>query len=202
MLNPVGESKSLFRFLEALSISTMRGTQPKMTSFLRPSHLIFSLLCWNLVNAIVARAASHPEAKPRLRALSQRQDSLQWPAARAVVDDSRLTEELVARIPENDLVERQNYYAFSGAIYIVGANGQALQGLNAASPAYCPNSAPQSCGNIGVWNWCCPSGNTCAWADYAQTYVGCCPAGCTCQQGSINQYVTSCSFQIHVKELT
>lgn len=46
----------------------------------------------------------------------------------------------------------QSYYAFSGAVYIVGSGGQSLP-LNAASPAYCPNQAPQGCGNIGVWNW-------------------------------------------------
>lgn len=51
-----------------------------------------------------------------------------------------------------DAIAQSNYYAFSGAIYIVGANGQTLP-LNAASPAYCPNQAPQGCGNIGVWNW-------------------------------------------------
>lgn len=54
--------------------------------------------------------------------------------------------------PEAEAVAQSNYYAFSGAIYIVGANGQTLP-LNAASPAYCPNQAPQGCGNIGVWNW-------------------------------------------------
>lgn len=51
--------------------------------------------------------------------------------------------------PEAEAVP-QNYYAFSGAVYIVGAGGQTL---NAASPAYCPNQAPQGCGNIGVYNW-------------------------------------------------
>jgi hypothetical protein len=54
--------------------------------------------------------------------------------------------------PEADAEAQSNYYAFSGAVYIVGANGQTLP-LNAASPAYCPNQAPQGCGNIGVWNW-------------------------------------------------
>ena len=52
--------------------------------------------------------------------------------------------------PEAEAHPQGNYYAFSGAVYIVGSNGQQL---NAASPAYCPNQAPQSCGNIGVWNW-------------------------------------------------
>ena len=62
------------------------------------------------------------------------------------------------RDTNNELVERQqtneiNQYAFSGAVYIVGDGGVSLNGLNSASPAYCPNSAPQSCGNIQVWNW-------------------------------------------------
>ncbi|TID27920.1 hypothetical protein E2P81_ATG00677 [Venturia nashicola] len=41
--------------------------------------------------------------------------------------------------PEAEAVP-QSYYAFSGAVYIVDAGGQTL---NAASPAYCPNQAPQ-----------------------------------------------------------
>jgi len=43
-----------------------------------------------------------------------------------------------------------NNAPFSGAIYIVGANGAQL---SSASAALCPNQAPQGCGNIGVWNW-------------------------------------------------
>ncbi|KAF2433373.1 hypothetical protein EJ08DRAFT_694654 [Tothia fuscella] len=70
-----------------------------------------------------------------------------------------------------------NNAPFSGAVYIVGANGAQL---GAASPAYCPNQAPQGCGNIGVWNWCCPAGNTCAWTSTDHTVVGCCPQGSSC----------------------
>jgi hypothetical protein len=70
-----------------------------------------------------------------------------------------------------------NNAPFSGAVYIVGQGGAQL---SPASAAWCPNQAPQGCGNIGVWNWCCPSGNTCAWASSDQSVVGCCPNGVTC----------------------
>jgi hypothetical protein len=76
-----------------------------------------------------------------------------------------------------------NNAPFSGAIYIVGANGAQL---TPASAAWCPNYAPQGCGNIGVWNWCCPSGNSCAWANSDHSVVGCCPSGTTCS-GSIDR---------------
>jgi hypothetical protein len=56
-------------------------------------------------------------------------------------------------VPEAQRIEARqvyNYAPFSGAIYIVGANGAQL---SQASAALCPNQAPQGCGNIGVWNW-------------------------------------------------
>lgn len=70
-----------------------------------------------------------------------------FPQPTAIVLEGRTAEALAD--PE---AVPQSYYAFSGAVYIVGAGGQTLP-LNAASPAYCPNQAPQGCGNIGVWNW-------------------------------------------------
>lgn len=55
-------------------------------------------------------------------------------------------------LPIEDLELRQtyNYYPFSGAIYIVGANGATI---TSAEAAQCPAAAPQGCGNINVWNW-------------------------------------------------
>lgn len=52
--------------------------------------------------------------------------------------------------PIEDLETRQSYYAFSGAIYIVGAGGEEFTG---AEPAECPAAAPQGCANINVYNW-------------------------------------------------
>ncbi|KAF2674671.1 hypothetical protein BT63DRAFT_449661 [Microthyrium microscopicum] len=82
------------------------------------------------------------------------------------------------------LIEREaqsNIYApFSGAIYIVGPQGSTL--TNAAA-AQCPANAPQNCGNINVWNWCCPSGNSCQMM--SNGVVGCCAQGSTCG-GTVN----------------
>ncbi|KIW03208.1 uncharacterized protein PV09_05433 [Verruconis gallopava] len=167
-----------------------------------PSLPLFLTLLPSASRTVLLSAEPLSEDIARPRALYDRRSDLQWPAIRAKNAEPAL-KEIAARSLEDDLVARQNYYAFSGAIYIVGPNGQSLSNLNAASPAYCPNSAPQSCGNIGVWNWCCPSGNTCAWADSAHTYVGCCPSGVTCAQGSVNAnqiqtvtvYVTTTQYQ-------
>jgi hypothetical protein len=43
------------------------------------------------------------------------------------------------------------YGPFSGAIYIVPASGS--QAYSPASPAQCPNYAPEGCGNINQYNW-------------------------------------------------
>ncbi|KAF1817535.1 hypothetical protein P152DRAFT_22657 [Eremomyces bilateralis CBS 781.70] len=72
---------------------------------------------------------------------------------------------------------QQNIYApFSGAIYIIAADGQVLSGI----PSICPANAQQVCGNLHVWNWCCPSGYTCSWMNSQQSSIGCCPAGSQC----------------------
>lgn len=55
-----------------------------------------------------------------------------------------------AAISIKELEARQYYYTFSGAIYIVGANGEEI---TAAEPAECPAEAPQGCGNINAYNW-------------------------------------------------
>ncbi|RDI81220.1 hypothetical protein Vi05172_g8833 [Venturia inaequalis] len=101
---------------------------------------------------------------PSLLILSQRNffaiaDPLPFPEALPVADaypqPTAIAHEIEERAaeafahPEAEAVP-QSYYAFSGAVYIVGAGGTTL---NAASPAYCPNQAPQGCGNIGVYNW-------------------------------------------------
>lgn len=120
--------------------------------FLIPSLSIFYLLTFNRIRSLLADPQSLPEAVAKQRADISRRGVEQWPAAR-VPEQEGAHNELINRTSDNEIIARQNYYAFSGAIYIVGSNGQSLSGLNAASPAYCPNQAPQSCGNIGVWNW-------------------------------------------------
>jgi hypothetical protein len=62
--------------------------------------------------------------------------------------------EAVAEAAPDALNARQVYNnaPFSGAIYIVGVNANGVP-LTPASAAWCPNYAPQGCGNIGVWNW-------------------------------------------------
>jgi hypothetical protein len=118
-------------------------------------HLIPSLPIFYHFTTIlpyVSRAESTPEVAIKPLAVINARTNVQWPAARAVQAEpagAQLTE----RELDVQLEERQDYYAFSGAIYIVGSGGESLSGLNAASPAYCPNNAPQSCGNIQVWNW-------------------------------------------------
>jgi hypothetical protein len=49
-----------------------------------------------------------------------------------------------------ELEVRQSYYAFSGAVYIVGSGGEEF---TAAEPAQCPAEVPQACANINVYNW-------------------------------------------------
>lgn len=41
-------------------------------------------------------------------------------------------------------------YQYTGGVYVVGADGSQF---SQAAPAICPANAPQSCGNIAVWNW-------------------------------------------------
>lgn len=91
-------------------------------------------------------------------------------------------------------VAQQNIYApFSGAIYIIAADGQLLSGGH----SICPADGQQICGNLAVWNWygkhrttvrskltrlnrCCPAGYTCAWLNGQRSTVGCCPDGSKC----------------------
>jgi hypothetical protein len=115
---------------------TMRSSLPLRQLFI-PSLLIFSQQNF----FAIADPLPLPEAAPKA-------DASPFPTAVALA--GRAAEALPN--PKAEAEAQGNYYAFSGAIYIVGANGQTLP-LNAASPAYCPNQAPQGCGNIGVWNW-------------------------------------------------
>ncbi|KAF2089369.1 hypothetical protein K490DRAFT_54982 [Saccharata proteae CBS 121410] len=71
---------------------------------------------------------------------------------------------------------QQVYAPFSGAIYIIGNNGEQITG---ASPAQCPSYAESSCSSIGYSDWCCPSGHTCQYFSTTQV-CGCCPAGSDC----------------------
>jgi len=52
---------------------------------------------------------------------------------------------------QNGAAPSSVYAPFSGAIYIVNPGGGRT--FDSASPAICPNNAPQSCGNLNVWNW-------------------------------------------------
>jgi len=87
--------------------------------------------------SIVAPEAVLPEPEPALRP-----DPEPAVVARAADEAS----------PNEHLNPRQtyNYYPFSGAIYIVGSGGSTI---TSASAAQCPAEAPQSCGNINVYNW-------------------------------------------------
>ncbi|EOD46574.1 hypothetical protein UCRNP2_6677 [Neofusicoccum parvum UCRNP2] len=73
----------------------------------------------------------------------------------------------------------QDVYApFSGAIYIVGADGVQI---SAASPAYCPQ--------------CCATDHTCQYLS-SSSVVGCCPAGQTCSGGVSAQQITTVTVTV------
>jgi len=74
------------------------------------------------------------------------------PAIRHDLESAVVARDADEAAPNEDLNPRQtyNYYPFSGAIYIVGSGGSAI---TQASAAQCPAEAPQSCGNINVYNW-------------------------------------------------
>lgn len=114
-----------------------------------PSHPIFALLLFffSFVSGITREVVAE-DVSSHLAQLEPRRE-LQAHEHGSILAQNALEARVGPAINE-DLVERQNYYAFSGAVYIVEGNGQQL---NAASPAYCPAQAPQGCGNIGVWNW-------------------------------------------------
>ncbi|KAF2137665.1 uncharacterized protein K452DRAFT_291480 [Aplosporella prunicola CBS 121167] len=87
-----------------------------------------------------------------------------------------------------------NIYApFSGAIYIIGADGYQITG---ASPAVCPNYASESCNSIGYWNWCCPAGHTCSYLSNSNV-VGCCPAGSSCSGGVAPGSITTVTVTVY-----
>lgn len=87
----------------------------------------------------------------------------------------------------------QDVYApFSGAIYIVGADGVQI---SAASPAYCPQYAALSCSGIGYPNWCCATDHTCQYLS-SSSVVGCCPAGQTCSGGVSAQQITTVTVTV------
>ena len=120
-----------------------------------PSLPIFAY--WTAILRIgsVVKAESLPEVAIKPRAVFDSRSERRW--SRAALPEPA-NDQLQDGGVDKVLEERQqtnsiNQYAFSGAVYIVGDGGVALNGLNSASPAYCPNSAPQSCGNIQVWNW-------------------------------------------------
>ncbi|KAF1984289.1 hypothetical protein K402DRAFT_148243 [Aulographum hederae CBS 113979] len=99
------------------------------------------------------------------------------PAPKPIANPAPLPEANPAALPEP---QTNVYEPFSGAIYVYGGDGQ---GFSSASPAQCPGNAPQNCGNINVWNWCCPTGDTCHML--SNSLVGCCPSGASCG-GQIN----------------
>jgi hypothetical protein len=89
--------------------------------------------------AALPEAAPAPEASPQSTASPEVTPRLMQLLH---VDDGELS--------TKELEGRQSYYAFSGAIYIIGAGGVEF---TAAQPAQCPAEAPQSCANINVYNW-------------------------------------------------
>jgi len=179
----------------------------------RPFHLfpslpIYLLLLWNSHIYAVVKAEPIAEGAEYQRVAEEAGKQQDWnleklPEARQNIFERDLADGLIERNPlplpvaKAKPVPQGNYNAYSGAVYIVGGNGQAL---NAASPAYCPAQAPQGCGNIGVWNWCCPAGNSCAWTDSTHSVVGCCPNGGSCS-GSVDRsqittvYITTTQYQ-------
>jgi hypothetical protein len=72
------------------------------------------------------------------------------PAPTPVAAPEPVPEALPDAEADPDAQTYYNYSPFSGAIYIVGADGA---GFSQASPAICPNQAPQGCGNINIYNW-------------------------------------------------
>lgn len=105
--------------------------------FLLPPPLLYSLL---LIPSLPIFARAEPIPIPiALPKAAPAANALPVPTADAAPEG----EAIAAR-------QVYNYAPFSGAIYIVGANGAQL---SQASAALCPNQAPQGCGNIGVWNW-------------------------------------------------
>jgi hypothetical protein len=93
-------------------------------------------------------ALPYPATAPETVATALR---LPDPAAEAL-PELQVAEAGSGALPIEDLELRQtyNYYPFSGAIYIVGANGATI---TSAEAAQCPAEAAQGCGNINVWNW-------------------------------------------------
>ncbi|KAF2092652.1 hypothetical protein NA57DRAFT_49860 [Rhizodiscina lignyota] len=97
-----------------------------------------------------------------------------------------LTYSFVCGDPNAHPIAQTNVNApWSGGVYVVGADGSTF---SQAAPAICPNDAPQNCGNINIWNWCCTSGTTCAML--SNGVVGCCPSGSQCS-GNINAAAAS-----------
>jgi hypothetical protein len=107
--------------------------------------LHMALLIVFLQGIAVAGPTVLPEAAPALEAsphpTASPESAPEFGQAPYVDDEAQLIE---------DLETRQSYYAFSGAIYIVGAGGEQF---TAAEPAECPAAAPQGCANINVYNW-------------------------------------------------
>jgi len=110
-------------------------------------HIFLFLLISALFQGIaVAAPAALPEAAPTQEVSPEPTASPEAaPKFEQVlhVDDE-------ARLSIEELEARQSYYAFSGAVYIIGAGGEEF---TAAQPAQCPAEASQNCGNINVYNW-------------------------------------------------
>lgn len=102
-----------------------------------------------------------------------------FPLFCAAAPEARPEPEAVA---EAEAQTYSNNAPFSGAIYIVSPDGQAV---TAQSSNQCPSFASTSCGDISKPSWCCPSGYTCAAPANANGMVGCCPNGSTCG-GTVN----------------
>lgn len=106
---------------------------------------IFSLIFVFFQGTAVAGPVALPEAAPAPEASPEPTASPE--AAPKFVQVLQVGDE---ELSIEELGVRQSYYAFSGAIYIVGPGGVEF---TAAEPAECPAEAPQGCSNINVYNW-------------------------------------------------
>jgi hypothetical protein len=105
------------------------------------SSLIF--VCFQRI--VVAAPAALPEAVPAL--VPSPQPTASPKGAPKLVQVPHVRDGVLSI---EELEARQSYYAFSGAIYIVGADGVEF---TAAEPVQCPSEAPQGCTDINVYDW-------------------------------------------------
>ena len=89
-------------------------------------------------------------------------------------------------------IAQSTTYYFSGAVQISSSSSSGT--YSPAVAAQCPADHPTSCTNLNEADYCCPSGNTCAWSN---SQVACCPSGQTCSGsvGGVGGYQASSYYQ-------